>query len=82
MLLRFVLRGKELGFSLAELRQIAQVSRDKPPCALTRKLIERHLTHVESELRRLRSLQSRLKGLLRRAPTKTTDAVCPLIESD
>lgn len=81
-MLRFVLRGKELGLSLAEVRQIIKASRDERPCALTRKLIERHLAHVEGELQRLRGLQTRLKRLLRRTPPGTSDGVCPLIESD
>ncbi|MGH8257892.1 MAG: MerR family transcriptional regulator [Steroidobacteraceae bacterium] len=80
--LRFVLHGKELGFSLAEVRQIINASRNGPPCALTRKLVERHLAQVEGELRRLRSLQARLKRLLRQATSETGDSVCPLIDGD
>lgn len=80
--LRFVLHGKELGFSLAEVRQIINASRNGPPCALTRKLVERHLAQVEGELRRLRSLQARLKRLLRQATAETGDSICPLIDGD
>lgn len=81
--LRFILHSKELGFSLAEVRQIIDASRDEPPCALTRKLIERHLAQVEGELRRLRSLQVRLGRLLRHgAAPETEDGVCPLIDGD
>jgi MerR family transcriptional regulator, copper efflux regulator len=81
-LLRFVQRAKELGFSLGEVRQIIEASRTEPPCALTRTLIERHLAQVEGELHRVRSLQVRLKRLLRQAPPKTADGICPLIEGD
>lgn len=81
-LLRFVRRAKELGFSLEEVRQIVEASRNEPPCALTRKLIERHLAQVKGELHRLRSLQTRLKQLLRQTPSETADGVCPLIEGD
>lgn len=80
--LRFVLRGKELGFRLAEVRQIIDASRNEPPCALTRRLVERHLAEVEGELRRLRSLQARLRRLLRQAISETGDGVCPLIDGD
>lgn len=81
-LLRFVQRAKELGFSLEEIRQIIEMSRNQPPCALARELIERHLAHVEGELHRLRSLQARLKRLLRQAPPEIADGVCPLIKGD
>ena len=80
--LHFVTRAKELGLSLGEVRQIIEASRTEPPCALTRTLLERHLTQVESELRRLRSLQARLKRLLRQTPPEAAEGVCPLIEGD
>ena len=81
-LLQFIQRAKELGFSLGEVRQIADASSNEPPCSLTRKLIERHLAQVAGELHRLRSLQARLKRLLRQTPSDTADGVCPLIEAD
>jgi MerR family copper efflux transcriptional regulator len=81
-LLRFVRRAKELGFSLAEVRQIIEASRDKPPCALTRNLVERHLCQVESELLRLQSLRRRLRRLLRQPLPEAADGVCPLIEGE
>ena len=79
---RFVQRTRELGFSLEEIRQIIEASRNQPPCALARELIERHLAQVEGELHRLRSLQARLKRLLRQTPPEIADGVCPLIEGD
>ena len=78
--LRFIRRAKELGFNLEEIRQIIEASRNEPPCALSRKLIERHLAQVEGELRRLQSLQGRLKRLLRQIPTEVADGDCPLID--
>lgn len=81
-LLHFVRQVRELGLSLGEVRQIIGASRDEPPCALTRRLIERHLAQVEGELHRLRSLQARLERLLRQTPPETAEGVCPLIEGD
>jgi len=80
--LRFVQSAKELGFSLDEVRQLLAASRDEPPCALTRKLIDHHLVQVEGELRRLRLLRNRLKLLQRQPASEAADAVCPLIEDD
>ncbi len=79
-LLRFIRRAKELGFSLDEARLLIAASRREPPCALSRKLMERHLAQIESELSRLRSVRDRLKKLLRQPAPERTDGVCPLIE--
>jgi MerR family transcriptional regulator, copper efflux regulator len=79
-LLRFIRRAKELGFSLDEIRRLIEASRDEPPCALSRHLIERHLEQVEGELGRLRSLRDHLKRLLRQPLPEDPDVVCPLIE--
>jgi MerR family transcriptional regulator, copper efflux regulator len=81
-LLRFVRRGKELGLSLNEIRQIMAASRSNSPCALSRRLLEQHLAQVEHELRRLQSLRRRLVGILREPPPGSDDGVCPLIEAD
>ncbi|HVB67100.1 MAG TPA: MerR family transcriptional regulator [Acetobacteraceae bacterium] len=81
-LLRFVRRAKELGFSLHEVRQLIGASRDEPPCTLCRQVIARHLTQVEGELDRLRSLQDRLRRLLRSPLPEAAGGICPLIEGD
>ncbi len=81
-LLRFIRQAKELGFSLEETGQIIEASRNGPPCALTRRLVERHLTQVEGELRRLRSVQGRLKRLLGHMAPEFADGVCPLIDNN
>jgi DNA-binding transcriptional MerR regulator len=81
-LLQFIRRARELGFSLEEIRQLVEASRQSPPCALSRRLIARHLTAVESEIVRLSSLRDRLKRLMNR-PALEEDAngvLCPLIE--
>ncbi len=80
--LRFVIQAKWLGFNLDEVRQILETSRNEPPCALTRKLIERHLAKTEKELRRLLSLRRSLKSLLPQPlPEQTSGEICPLIEN-
>ena len=82
ILLQFIRRSKELGLSLDEVRQLIKTSRNQLPCALSRKLIERHLTEVESEIHRLRSLRDRLKRLLHQPPpAEAANGVCPLIEN-
>jgi MerR family mercuric resistance operon transcriptional regulator len=83
VLLQFIRRARELGFSLDEIRRLIEASRQSSPCALSRRLIARHLAAVESEIVRLSSLRDRLKRLKNR-PALEEDAngvMCPLIES-
>jgi MerR family mercuric resistance operon transcriptional regulator len=83
VLLQFIRRARELGFSLDEIRQLIEASTQNPPCALSRRLITRHLAAVESEIVRLSSLRDRLRRLMNR-PALEEDAnevMCPLIES-
>jgi MerR family transcriptional regulator, copper efflux regulator len=80
-LLGFVRRSKELGFSLDEVRQLIETSKKHPPCALSRKLIEKHLAAVEREIHHLSSVRDRLKRLMHQpAPGGDAKGVCPLIE--
>jgi DNA-binding transcriptional MerR regulator len=82
ILVQFIRRAKELGFSLDEIRQLIEASKDQLPCDLSRKMIERHLVEVEGELHRLRSLRDRLKNLLHQPPSaRKANGICPLIES-
>ncbi len=81
VLLQFIRRSKELGFSIDEVRQLIETSKTQPPCALSRKMIERHIAAVERELDRLRSLRDRLERLIQQpAPGQGASGVCPLID--
>jgi DNA-binding transcriptional MerR regulator len=40
--LQFIRRSKRLGLNLAEVREVIEVSKNRSPCALSLKLIERH----------------------------------------
>jgi DNA-binding transcriptional MerR regulator len=84
VLLQFILRARELGFSVGEIRQLIEASRESPPCALSRRLIADHLDVVESEIRRLSSLRDRLKSLINQPAcgVSTGGVICPVIESN
>jgi DNA-binding transcriptional MerR regulator len=81
-MIRFVRRARDLGFSLEQVRQLTDASRDDPPCTLCRKFVDQHLTQVEEELRRLRLLRDRLRRLARQPTPAVAGAICPLIEGD
>lgn len=80
-MLRFVVQAKELGFMLDEVRRRIESSKNQPPCVLCRDLIERHLSEIEDELRRLHFLRNRLRRLAQLPlPEQTNGTVCPMIE--
>ena len=80
-LLQFVIQAKGLGFSLDEVRQLIDSSKNEPPCVLCRELIKRHLAEIEGELSRLRLLRNRLRRLAQHPlPEEANGRVCPLIE--
>ena len=81
-MIRFVRRARELGFSIEQIRQIVDASRDDLPCTACRKLIEQRLVQVEKELHQLRSLRDRLRRLARQPTPAIADAICPLIEGE
>jgi DNA-binding transcriptional MerR regulator len=84
VLLQFIRRARELGFSLEEIRRLIEASRQSSCCALSRRLIARHLAAVESEILRLGFLRDRLKGLMNRPALEpaVNGVLCPLIESN
>jgi DNA-binding transcriptional MerR regulator len=79
-IVRFVQCARQLGFSLEEVKEIIDASRNNLPCIACRKLIDQHLVQVEDELRRLRSLRNRLRRLARQPTPTVNGSICPLIE--
>lgn len=62
--LRFVRRGRELGFGIDEIRTLLQLA-DHPtqPCAQADALASRHLADVQAKIRDLLAVQEELKRL-------------------
>ena len=62
--LRFIRRGRELGFSLEEIRSLLALSEQpQSPCASADALVKQHLADVEERLRDLRKLRNELSKL-------------------
>jgi MerR family mercuric resistance operon transcriptional regulator len=79
--LRFVLRARELGFSLEEIRELLRLvdERDRP-CAEARTVAAAHLDDVRAKIADLR----RMERVLRDVDAKCAGAdlpECPLIET-
>lgn len=85
--LKFIRRGQELGFSLAEIRELLVLRRSSPhACSHVRDLLARALSRVEPKVADMLRLQHELKAALRkcnrdlkRFGTKVEKA-CPVLQ--
>ncbi|WP_454633552.1 MerR family transcriptional regulator [Bradyrhizobium cenepequi] len=79
--LRFVLRARELGFSLDEIRELLRLvdERDQP-CAEARAVAAAHLEDVQAKIADLTRMERVLKGVVARCADGTLQE-CPLIET-
>lgn len=79
--LKFVRRGRELGFSLDDVRTLlALANRGDEACAETRAMTLRHLTGVRARLSSLRALERALSGLTKACRPGQQDS-CPILDA-
>ncbi|WP_028237989.1 MerR family transcriptional regulator [Stutzerimonas azotifigens] len=78
--LRFVKRGRELGFSLEEIRTLVELA-DQPgqPCAEVDRLAEGHLAEVRQRIADLRRLEAELERLV--GCTESSVRECRIVEA-
>ncbi|HPQ95221.1 MAG: MerR family DNA-binding protein [Thiothrix sp.] len=78
--LRFIRRGRELGFSLDEIRSLLQLA-DQPqqPCDAADQLVQQHITAVETRIRDLQAIHKALVQLV--GCNSPTAAHCLLLEA-
>lgn len=79
--LRFVLRARELGFSLDEIRELLRLvdERDRP-CAEARNVAAVHLADVRDKIADLKRMERVLKKVVAQCADGTLPE-CPLIET-
>ncbi len=59
--LRFIRRGRELGFSLEEIRSLLDLaSHPESPCASADQMVREHLDTIEARIRDLQNMQAEL----------------------
>jgi DNA-binding transcriptional MerR regulator len=78
--LRFIRRGRELGFSLEEIRSLLELSaQPQSPCAIADQLVQEHLTGIAARIRDLLNMQAELQKI---AGCQSGDAEhCRLLEA-
>ena len=74
----FIKRAQDLGFSLAEVRQLLDLEEGQS-CTTARRLAERKLQVVEEKLADLASLRQTLKELVARCDARSGKIACPII---
>ncbi|TAK35959.1 MAG: heavy metal-responsive transcriptional regulator [Chloroflexota bacterium] len=85
--LRFILKAKRFGLSLAEIREILSLSRfGETPCCRVVGLLSDHIAEVERSIRELEELRDEMARLrdyaaVRRLPSSDSQSFCPIIES-
>jgi len=79
--LRFIRRGKALGFTLDEIRELLRLSRsDEADRGEIRTLAQRRLADVEQKLQELQSVRGVLTDLVQACSGEGPVAGCPIIE--
>ncbi len=79
--LRFVLRARELGFSLEEIRALLRLAYERDqPCAEASRLAMTHLADVRAKIADLKRMECVLKDVVAQCGDGTRPD-CPLIDS-
>lgn len=79
--LRFILRGRELGFSIEELRGLLRlVDRGTQTCAEVKALTEQHLTEVRAKIADLKRIEKVLGATAAQCSGEQVPE-CPVLEA-
>lgn len=76
--LRFILRAKQLGFTLAEIGELLSLSADRDVRGVKRRAEER-LEHVEHKIKELQRVRKGLKTLIDACPGHGDLESCPIV---
>jgi MerR family mercuric resistance operon transcriptional regulator len=77
--LRFIIRAKQLGFTLEEIASL--LSLNDRPCLQVQQLAQHKLSEVQKKLKDLRRLEQALKLLLAECQSNDDASHCPIIDS-
>jgi len=79
--LRFIRRGKALGFSLDEIAELLRLNDGHGRRGAVRELAARRLAETEQKLRELSAIKSALTALVQRCHGEGDLAGCPIIDA-
>jgi MerR family copper efflux transcriptional regulator len=79
---RFIKRAQELGFSLAEIRELLSIRIDpKKECSDVKGLAQTKIADIEEKIRTLEAMKRLLNGLTEMCPGHGPSSDCPILES-
>lgn len=81
--LRFIVRAKQLGFTLEQVREVLTIRRaGKEPCGCVKEIVDRNLDEIERKMKGLAQLRRELKKLAAPPARRAEPApICPIIET-
>jgi MerR family mercuric resistance operon transcriptional regulator len=80
--IRFIQRGKELGFSLREIAELLHLRVDpRRSCADVKRQAEAKLADIESKMRELRHMRTALEKLAAECTGRGPTSQCPLLDA-
>lgn len=79
---RFIKRAQELGFSLAEIRELLSIQIDlRKDCSDVQRLAKVKIADIEEKIRTLESMKRVLSRLAEACPGRRPSSECPILES-
>lgn len=78
--LRFIRRAQELGFSLADIRELLGISAQRDVARIKRSA-ERKLAEVDKRIAALQRVRNGLSGLIEQCPGHGRAAECPILKA-
>ena len=79
---RFIKRAQELGFSLAEIRELLSIKIDpRKDCSDVERLARVKIVEIDQKIRTLKSMKRVLSGLAESCPGCGPSSECPILES-
>jgi MerR family mercuric resistance operon transcriptional regulator len=80
--LRFILRSKSLGFTLAEIGELLSIADGRlVRCASVKKIADQRLKQIDRQIADLMRLRVALRTLVRRCSTRRSVTGCPIIDT-
>jgi len=81
MTLAFIKNAQELGFSLAEIKELLNLRANKiSQCEMVRVKAEKHLQDIEDKIKKLEDIKVALLALIRQCRLKKTSKCCPILQ--
>jgi MerR family copper efflux transcriptional regulator len=77
--LGYIRRAKELGFTLAEIRELLELSFAAPDCEHVRQRAEAKIADIGNKIRSLQRMRRSLGKIVERCRVKDSTDYCPLV---